>query len=301
MTDLNSGLYEVINDSYDSVPDKWLIDLENINFSEPGYFANFADKLSTAEHSVNIINIEKSPFDDIFPLNRPCIQLEENDNKLILFKTKKLQKRGRKQQIQTSFNSYKPKRKIHSKTDDDNVLIKIQVHFLTFLINITNDLIEPYFQAKKKNIFFRQINYDDKKTITLEHISQLKRSSIKDILQMKISPKCRNYGEDYNKKNYNYILEKINNDKDLEWINNFFNLNYLELFEKYYYTYNKRNNFYFQDKKINFSKKTKTFYNLLEKNKNDQEIQECFKKISERYLNREKQNSQKIFSISKNQ
>ena len=299
--DLNSGLDEVINDSCDSVPDKWQIDIENINFSEPGYFANFADKLSTAEHSVNIINIEKSSFDDIFPLNRPCIQLEENDNKLILFKTKKFQKRGRKQQIQTSFNSYKPKRKIHSKTDDDNVLIKIQVHFLTFLINITNDLIEPYFQAKKKNIFFRQINYDDKKTITLEHISQLKRSSIKDILQMKISPKCRNYGEDYNKKNYNYILEKINNDKDLEWINNFFNLNYLELFEKYYYTYNKRNNFYFQDKKINFSKKTKTFYNLLEKNKNDQEIQECFKKISERYLNREKQNSQKIFSISKNQ
>ena len=292
MTDLNSGLYEVINDSYDY--DKLPIELGNINFSEPGYFA---DKLSTAEHSVNIINIEKSSFDDIFPLNRPCIQLEENDNKLILFKTKKLQKRGRKQQIQTSFNSYKPKRKIHSKTDDDNVLIKIQVHFLTFLINITNDLIEPYFQAKKKNIFFRQINYDDKKTITLEHISQLKRSSIKDILQMKISPKCRNYGEDYNKKNYNYILEKINNDKDLEWINNFFNLNYLELFEKYY----KRNNFYFQDKKINFSKKTKTFYNLLEKNKNDQEIQECFKKISERYLNREKQNSQKIFSISKNQ
>ena len=299
--DLNSGLDEVINDSCDSVPDKWQIDIENINFSEPGYFANFADKLSTAEHSVNIINIEKSPFDDIFPLNRPCIQLEENDNKLILFKTKKFQKRGRKQQIQTSFNSYKPKRKIHSKTDDDNVLIKIQVHFLTFLINITNDLIEPYFQAKKKNIFFRQINYDDKKTITLEHISQLKRSSIKDILQMKISPKCRNYGEDYNKKNYNYILEKINNDKDLEWINNFFNLNYLELFEKYYYTYNKRNNFYFQDKKINFSKKTKTFYNLLEKNKNDQEIQECFKKISERYLGREKQRSQRVFSISKNQ
>ena len=295
--DLNSGLDEVINDSCDSVPDKWQIDIENINFSEPGYFANFADKLSTAEHSVNIINIEKSSFDDIFPLNRPCIQLEENDNKLILFKTKKLQKRGRKQQIQTSFNSYKPKRKIHSKTDDDNVLIKIQVHFLTFLINITNDLIEPYFQAKKKNIFFRQINYDDKKTITLEHISQLKRSSIKDILQMKISPKCRNYGEDYNKKNYNYILEKINNDKNLEWINNFFNLNYLELFEKYYY----KNNFYFQGQKINFSKKTKTFYNLLEKNKNDQEIQECFKKISERYLNREKQHSQKIFSISKNQ
>ena len=296
MTDLNSGLYEVINDSYDY--DKLPIELGNINFSEPGYFA---DKLSTAEHSVNIINIEKSSFDDIFPFIRPCIQLEENDNKLILFKTKKLQKRGRKQQIQTSFNSYKPKRKIHSKTDDDNVLIKIQVHFLTFLINITNDLIEPYFQAKKKNIFFRQINYDDKKTITLEHISQLKRSSIKDILQMKISPKCRNYGEDYNKKNYNYILEKINNDKDLEWINNFFNLNYLELFEKYYYTYNKRNNIYFQDNKINFSKKTKTFYNLLEKNKNDQEIQECFKKISERYLNREKQHSQKIFSITKNQ
>ena len=63
MTDLNSGLYEVINDSYDY--DKLPIEQEIINFSETGYFA---DKLSTAEHSVNIINIEKSPFDDIFPI-----------------------------------------------------------------------------------------------------------------------------------------------------------------------------------------------------------------------------------------
>ena len=31
----------------------------------------------------------------------------------------------------------------------DNVLTKIQVHFLTYLINVSNDIIEPYFQAKK--------------------------------------------------------------------------------------------------------------------------------------------------------
>lgn len=298
MLNPQSGLFEVISDSGDFVPGELPNPTEILNLQEPCYFH---DKMSTAELSVNIINMDKA-FNDIFPFIKPILPLEENDNKPIFFKTKKVLKRGRKKSVNVDINSHKPKRKIHCKTDDDNVLIKIQVHFLTFLINITNDVIEPYFQAKKKNIYFRQINYDYKKNITIDHISELKSCAIKDILQKEISPKCRNYGKDYNKNNYDYILEQINKDKELNWINNFFNMNYLELFEKYYYTYNKKNYFYFQDKKINFSKKTKTFYNLLEKNKNDQEIQECFKKISERYLNRPKQQqSQKIFSISKNQ
>ena len=298
MLNPQSGLFEVISDSGDFVPGELPNPTEILNLQEPCYFH---DKMSTAELSVNIINMDKA-FNDIFPFIKPILPLEENDNKPIFFKTKKVLKRGRKKSVNVDINSHKPKRKIHCKTDDDNVLIKIQVHFLTFLINITNDVIEPYFQAKKKNIYFRQINYDYKKNITIDHISELKSCAIKDILQKEISPKCRNYGKDYNNNNYDYILEQINKDKELNLINNFFNMKYLEIFEKYYYTYNKKNYFYFQDKKINFSKKTKTFYNLLEKNKNDQEIQECFKKISERYLNRPKQQqSQKIFSISKNQ
>ena len=270
--------FDVISESSDYVPSELPIEYKNLNFGEPYYFA---DKISTAEYSENIIKA----FDDIFPFINPTIKLQENeDSKQVLFKTKMFKKRGRKKSLNDINNSNKPERKIHCKTDDDNVLIKIQVHFLTFVINVTNDIIEPYFQAKKNNIYFKQINYDDKKNITIGHIKKLKSCSIKDILQMKISPKCCKYGEDYNKNNYDNLIKKINKNESLNWLNYFFNMKYSELFEIY-----KKSNFIIQGKKINLSKKTKSFYDLLEKNKNDQEIQECLKEISERYLNRVRQ------------
>lgn len=292
---IDSSIYDVINDSNDFVPGELPIEYEKLNFNEPCYCV---DKMSTGDISGNIINMSKA-FDDLFPFIKPIMNLEKIGSKNFIFKTKKFQKRGRKKRETINNNLNRYIRKIHCKTDDDNVLIKIQVHFLTFLINFTNDLIEPYFQAKKKNIYFRQIKYEIKKNITNDHISQLKNCLLKDILQMEISPKCRRYGENYNQIIYNLILQEITKDKNLCWINDFFNLNYLELFGKYYYTWDEKKYFYFKDKKINFSKNTKTFYNLLEKNKNDKEIQKCLKKISERYLNNGRLPLQKTFSITK--
>ena len=289
-------LCELESESSDFIPGNLSLEEENKNLDEK---CSLADIISTSIYFDNINNVDKA-FGDVFPFIKPTIELQENEeSKIVLFKTKKHKKRGRKKSPNNIYNSNKPKRKIHCKTDDDNVLIKIQVHYLTFVINITNDIINPYFQSKKNDIYFRQINYEDKKNITISHISRLKDCSIKDILQKEITPKCRKYDKDYNKNIYKFILEQIDKDKSLNWINNFFNMNYLELFEKYYYTYDKKSNFIIQDKKINFSRKTKTFYDLLEKNRNDQEIQECLTKISERYLNRVKQQSQKIFSIAK--
>ena len=238
----------------------------------------------------------------MFPFIKPTLALQENEeSKVVLFKTKKHKKRGRKKSQNIFGNFKQTKRKIHCKTDDDNVRIKIQVHFLTFVINITNDVIDSYFQAKKNGIYFRQINYFDKKNITLSHISRLKDCSIKDILQkIKITPKCRNQGEDYNKDICDKYLKLIEGDESLNWINDFFNMNYLDLFG-YYYTYEKKSDFVIRGRKINYSTKTKPFYDLLEKNRNDEIIQECFEKISKQYLYRPKQQSQKIFSISKTQ
>lgn len=287
--------YEVISESSDYSPGNILLE---DNFDEIG---SLADRISTSNNFENINEVDKA-FDDVFPFIKSTLELPENEeSKVVLFKTKKHKKRGRKKSQNIFGNFIQTKRKIHCKTDDDNVRIKIQVHFLTFVINITNDVIDSYFQAKKNGIYFRQINYFDKKNITLSHISRLKDCSIKDILQkIKITPKCRKCrkkGEDYNKKTYDYYLKLIEGDESLNWINDFFNMNYLDLFERYYYTYEKKSDFVIGDRKINYSTKTKPFYDLLEKNRNDEIIQECFKKIiSEQYLYRPK-----IFSISKTQ
>lgn len=289
-----TGFNEVISESSDYSPGNILLE---DNFDEIG---SLADRISTS-NNFGTINEVDNAFVDAFPFIMHTLELPENEeSKVVLFKTKKHKKRGRKKSQNIFGNFKQTKRKIHCKTDDDNVRIKIQVHFLTFVINITNDVIDSYFQAKKNGIYFQQINYFDKKNITLSHISRLKDCSIKDILQkIKITPKCRKQGEDYNKNICDYYLKLIEGDESLNWINDFFNMNYLDLFERYYYTYEKKSDFVIGDRKINYSTKTKPFYDLLEKNRNDEIIQECFEKISKQYLYRPKQQSQKIFSISK--
>ena len=256
---------------------------------------NYDMQRSTMD-STNIINqiVENNNNIDrvcnnIFYAPKATIELEENEDKnqnpqCVTLNLKKYNKRGRKKE------EGKPIRKKHSSMDDDNVLTKIQVHFFTYLINITNDIIKSGFG---KNGDFQQIKYDDKKNIKLDNIKKLKNSKIKDILQMKISSKCRKYDENYNKNNYIKILEAISNDTSLNWITDFFHMNYLDLFEKYY---NNDNSFF--GKEINISKETKSFNDLLKKN--DDKMKECLNIISKRYLQGIKPPSPHIFNILKN-
>lgn len=256
---------------------------------------NYDMQRSTMD-STNIINqiVENNNNIDrvcnnIFYAPKATIELEENEDKnqnpkCVTLNLKKYTKRGRKKE------EGKPIRKKHSSMDDDNVLTKIQVHFFTYLINITNDIIKSGFG---KNDDFQQIKYDDKKNIKLDNIKKLKNSKIKDILQMKISSKCRKYDENYNKNNYIKILEAISNDTSLNWITDFFHMNYLDLFEKYY---NNDNSFF--GKEINISKETKSFNDLLKKN--DDKMKECLDIISKRYLQDIKPPSPHIFNILRN-
>ena len=302
---MNNGqwLDEIINDPSDSFPEeiKRLFEnqFENIShFSDNDIlltqnylFDKEINKMSTGEFSNNManniieINESDKAYEDDFPFSNNTIELEENEelNKNFIFKTKKLKKRGRRKINNT-------KRKMHSKIDYDNVLTKIQVHFLTFLINFSNDIIEPFLQEKKVDKKFKQINYADKKNVKIERMSKLKSGSIKDILQMKISPIYRNYGEDYNKEVYNYISKEAKTDKKFNWINNFFDMNYSEFFENYYYNFNK---------KINFSKETKPFYTLLEENENNPKMKKCLINVSKSFFNNPQQYSHKIFLIVK--
>ena len=92
-----------------------------------------------------------------FPFIRDTKELKESkESKINKFHTKIYKKRGRTKLINS-------KRKTHSKDDRDNILTKIQNHFLTFLINASNDVIKLCFHAKKNNKRFRQIDYNIKK------------------------------------------------------------------------------------------------------------------------------------------
>ena len=150
------------------------------------------------------------------------------------------------------------KKTIHRSNDFDNIQRKIQVHFLSFLINFCNDALKTEYTQFRHT--FKQINYKSKTTVNFNHTSFLKKSSIKDLLNLEISEKYSKYNKFENKKLLDKIILKS------KWLNDLFEMNYLKLFDYYY---NKEEPLYkiiFENKEILLSSKTKSFYYLLEKN-----------------------------------
>ena len=108
----------------------------------------------------------------------------------------KFRKRGRK--------SLKEGKRQHNALDQDNIIRKIQVHFLSFIIFFCNDLINTVFSGNK-DLSFKNIQYELKKTVNHAYIENLKSKTIGDILQLKASPKNKKFDGDINKKTFDYI------------------------------------------------------------------------------------------------
>ena len=189
-------------------------------------------------------------------------QNEKNENKKkveFLVKTKK--KRGKERKNKRNGNS---NIKIHSKNDYDNVITSIQVHYINFIIRLTNDILSSVYQ-QKKDLLFKDISYEFKKTINFNHFESLKSFSIKEILLNPISSKfkSKNY-DNYNKEIYNKVVDSS------KWLNEFFNMNYLTLFKNYYFNKNKRlTQITIKEKSINLSNNTKSFFDLYNKCDNE--------------------------------
>ena len=172
---------------------------------------------------------------------------QENKTDLILLK----KKRGRK-----NTNETKGKR-VHNASDYDNILRKIQVHFLTFIICFTNDLIEA-FLPNNKELKFKNLDYDLKKTVNHSYIEKLKNKTIGEILQFKASSKNRKFDPSINTITYKKLCELS------PIIKKFFELSYLYVFNEYYYKNSK--NFNYVGKNINISQINKLFIDLIQKN-----------------------------------
>ena len=123
-------------------------------------------------------NEEKLDYKESFPSIEKNVM---NIKKLEFILIRK--KRGRKE---------KGKRmKIHGKDNFDNLQTKIQVHFLSFIINLSNDVISSELELKK-DYKFKEIDYSIKKKVNFNNSSEFKKSNIKDILEKEISKKIKN-------------------------------------------------------------------------------------------------------------
>jgi len=204
---------------------------------------------------------------------------ESNKSK---FKCIRLKKPGKK--INDKGEKIRNKKE-HTKVSQDNIITKVQTHYISFIISLANDIILNSI-GKNKDLIFKDIDYNIKKKAKSEYIEILKDLCVKDILKKPVSSKFRSTDINSNKEIYDKII-KINNNLT-EVIIEYFNLNYLVLFEKYINKCKPLNKINIKGKNIYFSEKTKSFYYLLKKNKTiKKEIIECTTRI---YFNDKNQN-----------
>ena len=224
-------------------------------------FNIFTNKNKDFSNNMNLSSKNNDSQDII--ISKPLFEISSEAN---LEKGKKHIKRGRKI-LTVSKNN-----RVHSASDDDNLLRKIQVHYLTFIINFVNDVIKTLINNKFPPLF-KNLDYAIKKTVKHEYVEKLKMKNIGQILQMSVSPKMKIHGDIVNKKIYERVCTIC------PFMIYFLQKNYVEFFKDYYFNNNK----IFQEngKMIQLSIKTKTFKNLVEKNEN---LKDKLKYIAIRYF-----------------
>jgi len=160
--------------------------------------------------------------------------------------------RGRKVASEKKYT----KNKRHLPTDEDNILTKIQVHFLKFLIYFLNDcLFDNY---KKNKICFKKFAHEVTSKVSSSHFNKIKNSTVYDILtETPISTKYKD--------NKNTNIELANDLNQIDWFHKLFGLKFMELFYVYYNERKQLQKIFLFNREILLSNVTKSYYFLLEK------------------------------------
>ena len=206
------------------------------------------------------------PIEKKYESNNENINTNKKNKFIILNK-----KRGRKPEVSKKNLIYE---KRHLKDAPDNILKKIKVHFITFLINFANDAHKSILKEKKCDVIFKQILHKGKCNIKLKDVFKLEYKNIFTRYNISLNKGIK-------KESKNYFDKEITNEKNYEKIceispllKNLFNQKIGDIF-KIYYIKNKNdinNIFDFNGSKIELSQNTKTFYDLLEKEENKNSI-----------------------------
>ena len=248
---------EEIRSQNDNLSDEDLLNIFSTNENSPKNEEEkvdeiklyFNSKIQKEEKKIdNQKQIESTPKKSIFKINVSSPSL--NESTLL---TKK--RRGR----QTSNKNGKA----HDKNSTDNLLRKIQVHYMTFIICFINEILN---QLNYQQTFLK-LDYEYKKNVSKKFSDLLKNKNLSDIICNKISNKYKK--EDINKNKI--IYEQIKDDLIFK---NLFKENYLEFFKNIYYkSVNKINLIkYGLNKEIILPKnKVKMFKDLIEEKTEEDE------------------------------
>ena len=225
--------------------------------------------------------------------NGPEKNIISNNYKFVI--SKKIP-RGQKIQIN---NAYKKNYKVHSKTDLDNVIRKVQVHFISFIINLSNDIIRTIL-GNRKRLKFINIDYKIKQIINYEHLKNLKDKNIEYILKKNVSPKSRSFRKYHNRLIY-CLITKYSNKDVKDYFKAYSEINYLKLFKIYYETRTEsKHKIEINGKEIKLSDKTKFFDELLNKYNDNKIMQKLLINYTKRaYFSIKETNKRFSFIVKK--
>ena len=167
--------------------------------------------------------------------------------------------------------------KRHTASDDDNILRKLQVQYISFIVYYSNDVVSFFVDDYKNNQCFKDVDYELKKVVNHKNVESLKKMTIGDIIQFDITPKIKKKEKTENEKSLKLILKKCPS------LQKYFETNYLVFFKQYFK--NESDYFEVNGQIIPFSEKTKTktFSSLIEKKKNNN-LKERIKYVCINYL-----------------
>ena len=188
------------------------------------------------------------------------------------FITKKKRGRGKQNDSNDLNDSNDKIINVHDKFSPDNVLRKIQVHFINFIVLFLNDILKNLNYEQQ----FLKLDYSFKKNVNKKTVDSLKSQTIGEIICNKISIKYRKQDKNINKT----IYEQIQNN---EVLNKLLSEKYLKIFKKFYYKSNRIINLkeYGLDKDIILSKDVKMYKDLLKDNETFNEYKEYQKNLKE--------------------
>ena len=267
ISNFNDSSDEICFPEDDTLDSKNIIDVNDVNEQIFGK-SKEDDKKVISRYNQNKYSylIKGSISSDVFEI------INDRNKKITRFTIKTVKNRGR----HIPSNSHLTKK--HKRSDSDNILTKIQVHFINFLIDLANEALNveldskflvnlgnnpPDFKFNSNPDYFRYINYKYKKKIDYNYMTNIFQSPIKNIIIQNISKKYKTLKNfpNYNKQLYDLITEKSN------WFKEFLDTKFIDVFNRYYYNNEKPlDKIYFKGKKITISKKTQSFYYLLKNN-----------------------------------
>ena len=228
----------------------------NHEFNEPVYYNFVIESINENDNSTSSEN-NLMPFKDK-KITIPEIEEQSNSQKP-LFGLRKRKRPGMTKKYDGEERPY-----VHTKNKFDNILTKLQVSYINFLVYLVNIILEAY---GRKDLKFYLIDSKIKKNNKIENRQKLKKESIGDILKNNISKKYSTLSQGANFCTYDK-LEK----EGLIDILNVLNQKFLFFFENVYLNNLRKfnlNQFGLMNLDVEIPEKIELYENLLMKNKTD--------------------------------